>query len=176
MKIFLKWWLRASALLGGVVLVLLVITFLENDAETLLDKLKGLGGFALIIVGLAALLGVLFWFLEVYYMPWYSARVQRKLCTIFEGKALSENTVTFELGPLRFYAVAEFKLSLSQQGNAEIITFYVDREQVDSMASKPDFDYKAVQLNTLSVYQIHTTNSWGLKRARRRFQKQLGIQ
>jgi hypothetical protein len=164
MKTFIKWASLGLLFLGGIT----VFTIFTGDFEptrlpiTIIANLLG-----------GTLLGLVFYLTETKYIPWRKEKLINKLSTIFGAKPISENITKFEFGQFVFLVHIEFKLSISEYGNAEIISFHIPRPIVDKQLIKPDFKYELDNCNGTQTYRVYQTNGLGLILARKRIYEKL---
>ncbi len=164
MKVFLHWFLRA---LGFMVLTMVIMMISEDDLEQ--DNIIFAAGLS---VGMAILMGLVFRFLELKFIPYRRKKIQRKIAEIFNGKALDEEHATFRIEPFDLMTEIEFKLSIGQQ-NFEWVHFHIPKEQADLSDRTGKLRKKPSECMGVPTYLVYSTNGWGLKLAEKRLTKRI---
>jgi len=168
MKRFLIWTLKGFILLSAMLIIKALVG--EFDKSRL--------GISIVVILIGSLiLGLIFYLLELKFIPWRKQKLMNKLVRIFSSTPISENIAYFKLGGFDFFAEIEFKLEMSEySGSAEIISFHIPRQQIDRLPMKPDFKFKNDSCNGIETYRVFQTNGLGLKHAKKQFEKRIGKQ
>ena len=169
MKVFLRWWLNSLAMLGAVVILLAVIMLLQGDADS--GKLRGLGSMVLIVVIGATILAAVFTLLELVYVPWRIKHLEGKVAKLFGGRATGTGWVECQVGEFNCYVMIRVLLSFDKKASGERIAFCIDQAQIEALTKKPDFEYVSMLYHELPVCRVHETNSWGIKKAKKKLEE-----
>lgn len=164
MKVFFKWALKGLLLL----LVVIIYTAFTNEFdESRLPLVIG------VIVGGALMLGGLFYFIEVYYLPKRKIKLTNKVISVFNATQITNEIFHGKIASFDVYIVVQFNLRMSMYtGNIEVINFHVPRKQIE-LLTKVDFKLKEDNCNAFPTYNVFQTNGYGIKRAKKRLIKSL---
>ncbi len=165
MKTFLKWSIGAFFMLN-----ILVAIQLSND-----DLQNGNLKQALIILAVGSIgLGLIFYWLEIKYMPQRKIKLMSALIKLFDAKPIAPNIVRFKLGGLHFLAEVSVQLSIAPNSGAfESIGFHVEQGQYDRLTRIPNFKKRPARCNGLDTYLVYQTSGMWLKLAKKRLTKKL---
>jgi hypothetical protein len=165
MKIFFKW-------LGICFFFLFLIVFLKTypSRTSAIHYVSGM----LFLGGAAFVLALMFYYLEVKYIPSRKLKLQNRIIDLFGSYPLTDTVSRVKIGNVDVYIELKFDLHFSEHGGySEMVGFHIPKHQIDNLKTKPAFKYRSESCNGIETYLIYETNSMRLKKAKKKIEQEL---
>lgn len=163
MKVFFKWTIKAF--------ILLFVIGLIEILNVGLKKAHIVDGLLFICIG-SFILGGVFWLIEMKFYPWRKIRLNKRISKIFDSTPVTDTVTHFKYGMIDVYTKLEFELHMSQYYNGqELISFHIPQNQTHYLQTNGGKIFQESVCNGIQTFQVHQTNSIGLKFAKKRLDK-----
>jgi hypothetical protein len=163
-KTFYKWFLRGIIFFA---MLFLVMFFTGQVAVGWIDVIS------IWLMGSASL-GLFFFLVEEYLMPYVMKRSMKKVVKVFGAVEMDAHHAKYHQGEFEVFVEIGYTLGMSKYAyNGEVISFHIPRHTLKKDSLVKPLSMENASLDGANTYLIYQTNTMGLKLAKRRIPEQL---